>query len=76
MFACRLRYLRKSKNLNQSELGKILHVSQRSISRYESGEVFPNEVTLNNIANFFGVSTDYLLDRTSLKKYTVLHKKK
>ena len=67
MFQYRLVYLRKSFNLTQSDLGKILSMTQRSISRFETGETFPDEKTLNLIADNFNVSTDYLLGRTDIK---------
>ncbi|SCJ45285.1 transcriptional repressor DicA [uncultured Clostridium sp.] len=67
MFQYRLVYLRKSFNLTQTDLGKILSMTQRSISRFETGETFPDEKTLNLIADYFNVSTDYLLGRTDIK---------
>lgn len=66
MFKARLVYLRKSKDLNQSQLGEILHLSQRSISRLERGDTLPDQTVLNQIADFFNVSVDYLLGRTDI----------
>lgn len=75
MFKHRLIELRKSRNLSQTELGKILSMTQRSISRFETGETFPDERTLNLIADYFNVSVDYLLARTNIKNiYTFLKK--
>lgn len=76
MFANRLRELRKEKKLSQTELGKILNLAQRTISSYENGERFPDAFTLNTIADYFGVSIDYLLCRTTLRSYTVKRIKK
>lgn len=67
MFKYRLIELRKSNNLSQTELGKILSMTQRSISRFETGQTFPDERTLNLIADYFEVSVDYLLARTDIK---------
>lgn len=75
MFSSVLRKLRDEKGLNQTQLGKELNLAQRTISNYETGERFPNEIILNQIADYFDVSMDYLLGRTTLKKYTVKHKK-
>lgn len=75
MFSNTLRKLRKENKLSQAELGKILNLSQRTISSYENGERFPDEITLNNIADYFNVSMDYLLGRTKLKSYTIKYKK-
>ncbi len=67
MFGIRLKELRQEKEITQSELGKILNLSQRSISQYELGIRFPDEVILNLIADFFDVSLDYLFGRTNIK---------
>ena len=75
MFSSVLRKLRDEKGLNQTQLGKELNLAQRTISNYETGERFPNEIILNQIADYFDVSMDYLLGRTTLKKYTVKRKK-
>ena len=75
MFSNTLRKLRKENKLSQAELGKILNLSQRTISSYENGERFPDEITLNNIADYFNISMDYLLGRTKLRSYTIKYKK-
>ncbi|MDU0319000.1 MULTISPECIES: helix-turn-helix transcriptional regulator [unclassified Enterococcus] len=62
-FGTRLKELRKSKKLTQQELGNIVHVSKVSISGYERGERSPDRETLTALADFFGVTTDYLLGR-------------
>ena len=58
----KLRDLRKKYNLSQSDLAKILNLSQNAISRYEKGEADPDLETLKKISQFFKVSIDYLLD--------------
>lgn len=63
-FGTRLRELRKNKNLTQQELGDIVHVSKVSISGYERGERSPDRETLTHLADYFNVSTDYLLGRS------------
>jgi transcriptional regulator with XRE-family HTH domain len=60
-FGERLRTLREGKNLTQKELGKILGLEQRTISNYEIDIRFKNGDRLIKIADFFGVSIDYLL---------------
>lgn len=65
-FSDRLETLRKSINLSQEELAKILNINRTSIVHYEnknSGRI-PKLDTLEQIADFFEVSIDYLLDRT------------
>lgn len=72
-FSNRLQTLRKSINLSQEELAKILNINRTSIVHYEnskSGRI-PRPDTLKQIADFFDVSIDYLLDRTDDKEVTV-----
>ncbi|MPL91667.1 hypothetical protein SDC9_37743 [bioreactor metagenome] len=76
MLSNTLRKLRKEKKISQNELGKILNLSQRTISSYENSERFPDEITLNNIADYFNVSMDYLLGRSKLRSYTIKRIKK
>lgn len=64
MFNERLRELRSKKNYSQAALAKELFVSQQTIGNWESGKREPNFETAQKIADFFNVSTDYLLGRT------------
>ncbi|SDC41942.1 helix-turn-helix domain-containing protein [Shouchella lonarensis] len=59
----RLRALRKKHQLTQAELGARVNVTKVSISGYETGNRTPDTDTLNDLANVFGVTTDYLLGR-------------
>ncbi|MDE5994477.1 MAG: helix-turn-helix domain-containing protein, partial [Oscillospiraceae bacterium] len=54
--------LRKEKGLTQSELAKFLFVSDKAISRWETGKGFPNIEILPTIAEFFGVTISEILD--------------
>ncbi len=60
-FQERLKELRNEKELSQTALAKELKVSQRSISSWETGFRQPDYETLRLIAEFFEVTTDYLL---------------
>ena len=60
----RIRELRNAKNLTQEELGKILNVSARSIGFYESGDRDPDTKSLNKLADYFGVTIDYIIGRS------------
>lgn len=62
-FPSRLKSLRKNINLSQLELAKIFNVSNGTISKWEQGEREPDFFTLLMIANYFGVSCDYLLGK-------------
>src|SRR6056297_1473529 len=66
-FGTRLRYLRKEKDITQEELSKLVTVSRAAIGRYENDERTPDYTTLRSFADFFNVSTDYLLGRSDIK---------
>ncbi|MFB9770124.1 helix-turn-helix domain-containing protein [Lactiplantibacillus modestisalitolerans] len=57
----RIRELRKKRKINQEQLGKILSVSKASISGYENGTREPDTKSLMKLAQYFGVTVDYLL---------------
>lgn len=56
--------LRTRNGIKQSTLAEFLHLSPSSISNYENGVNSPDLETLVQIADFYRVSTDYLLGRT------------
>ena len=59
----RLRDLREDKDLNQTQVATVLGMSQTGYSKYETGENdIPTQVLLR-LADFYGVSVDYLLGR-------------
>lgn len=64
MFKDRLKELRYKKELSQRELASILNMSPSTIAMYETGQREPDAETLKKIADFFGVTIDYLLGRT------------
>ena len=60
----KLRLLRERAGLSQTELAPLIGLSERSkgyISEIESGKKIPPTVTIVRIAQYFNVSTDYLL---------------
>ncbi len=60
----RLKELRLSRGITQLKLAMDLHMNQNSISRYENGSREPSITDLLLLADYFGVSIDYLLGRT------------
>ncbi|MBO4667273.1 MAG: helix-turn-helix transcriptional regulator [Bacilli bacterium] len=54
--------LRKEKNLSQEQLAEILNTSRQAVSKWERGEAYPDIDRLKELAIYFGVSIDYLLD--------------
>ena len=63
MFSNRIIFLRQSKELNQVQLAEKLGVKKQSISNWENDNIMPSIDMLIRIADFFNVSTDYLLGR-------------
>lgn len=63
-FYRRIRDLREDKDLTQTQMGAILSCSQRVYSNYERGDIDIPTATLIKLADFHGVSVDYLLERT------------
>ncbi|MDO4154318.1 MAG: helix-turn-helix transcriptional regulator [Clostridia bacterium] len=60
----RIRDLREDRDLTQREMGEILLCSQRVYSDYERGVLdIPTEILIR-LADFYDVSTDYILNRT------------
>ena len=69
MFSKKIRNLRENKGINQEKLGKMLGLSASTVGMYEQGRRQPDNETLIKIAEFFDVSTDYLLGITEVKNY-------
>ena len=61
----RIRDLREDKDINQTEIAKYLGMSQTGYSKYETGERDIPTAILIKLADFYGVSVDYLLGRTN-----------
>lgn len=55
--------LRLDRKLTQRDLAHILHVTVGTISNYENNVHFPDVEKLIELADYFGVTTDYLLGR-------------
>lgn len=64
----RIRNLREDKDLNQTAVAKMLSMSQTGYSKYETGENDIPTPILIKLANFYGVSIDYLLGQTNNPK--------
>ena len=60
-FSKKLKELRKRHKITQENLANIIGVERSSIGKYESSTTIPSNETLIKIANYFNVSTDYLL---------------
>jgi len=63
-----LRKLRKEKGLSQIAVQMQTGIEQALISKYENGERLPPTETLMQLADFYGVSMDYIMGRTDRKE--------
>lgn len=63
----RIRDLREDHDLTQTDIAKILNMSQRGYAHYESGKNIPNEL-LVKLSNYYNVSIDYILYQTDIKR--------
>lgn len=64
MFADRIKRLRNEKGISQQELARIVGKTQQAIAIWEKGQYEPDHDALNMLADYFGVTIDYLLGRT------------
>ena len=63
MFGDVLKFLREERRLSQKDLATAIGVGHSTITKYERNERQPNFKTLIQVADYFNVSTDLLLDR-------------
>lgn len=68
-FSNRLIALRKERNLTQAELAKHVHLQRSTLSGYETEGKEPTYETLCALAEFFDVTTDYLLGVSSSRTH-------
>ena len=59
----KLKNLRRERKITQENLAKVFHISQTSVSKYETGEAVPDLETIVRMADFFGVSLDEFVVR-------------
>jgi len=64
----KLRSLRGERKINQQKIAMDMQISQASISKYEVGSAEPDIGTIIKLAEYFNVSTDYLLGVSEVKK--------
>lgn len=64
----RIRDLREDADMNQTQVAKMLGMSQTGYSKYETGENDIPTAILIQLAQFYGTSIDYLLGETDTKE--------
>lgn len=60
-FGEKIRLLREEKELNQTQLGQQVNMTQRKVSYLETGRYEPSVEDIKALCSFFRVSADYLL---------------
>lgn len=70
MFSERLRDLRNERGISQKELANILFVSQQTVAKWETDRSTPNPEMISKIAQYFNVSSDYLIGMSDTKSIT------
>ena len=63
-----MKRLRESRGIDQKEMARALGVTQPTISDWENGRKSPSVANMEKLANYFGVSTDYLLERETARQ--------
>lgn len=64
IFGEKLRLLREEAELNQTELGDAVHMTQRKISYLENGKYEPSMDDLKALCTYFNISADYFIGFT------------
>lgn len=71
MLSNKIKELRLSFNLNQVEFAKKLSITKQTVSNWENNNILPSIEMLTKIADYFNVTTDYLLGRDERKLINV-----
>ena len=66
----RIRDLREDRDLRQIDVAEATGIDQKTISNYETGKTNPDSFAIIKLADFFGVSADYLIGRTNESRIT------
>ncbi|AOZ95327.1 helix-turn-helix domain-containing protein [Butyrivibrio hungatei] len=67
-FATRIKQLRQDRGITMEKLAQELNVTKSRVNMWENGGAIPRSQTLIDLANYFGVSTDYLVGNDCEKK--------
>lgn len=58
-----LKSLRRERRMTQEKLAEVFHISQTSVSKYETGDAVPDLEMALKMADFFGVTLDEFVNR-------------
>ena len=69
--SCKIAELRKKKHISQEKLGKMLGISNRAVSKWESGISNPSTENLIKLSQVFGVPIDFFINASTDRKENV-----
>jgi transcriptional regulator with XRE-family HTH domain len=69
IFSARLKTLRKEKDRTQEDMAKLLNIRRSTYGEYERGKIVPPIDKLKVLADYFGVSVDYLMGNTNFQTH-------
>lgn len=72
----RLQQLRKEKGISQEKLAEQLHVTRQAVSKWETGQSYPDLDNLGALCKLYGVTADYILHGEDTKTQKKLFHKK
>jgi len=64
-----LKSIREENNFTQDDIASILNIKRQTYSSYERNKSLPDINTLSKLADYYNISTDYLLGRTNVRNY-------
>ena len=73
VFQERLKALRQKKDIMQKDVALALNISRQVYNNYELGKREPDFETISRLADFFEVTTDYLLGKSDVPNHTPLN---
>lgn len=71
VFSVHLRKLRVLRGMTQGDMARVLNITRSCIANYESGKRQPDPEMIRKIADYFDVSADFLLGRSSIMQPTL-----
>ena len=69
IFSIRLKTLRKEREKTQEDMSKLLHIQRSTYGEYERGKIMPPVSKIKVLADYFGVSVDYLMGNTNIQTH-------
>ena len=67
MLGTQIRILREAKQISQVELARYIGVTKQSVSNWENDNIMPSVEIIKKLSNYFGCTSDYLLELDTQK---------